>query len=214
MVNTEQLQWFVVQTLSGHENRARETILKQREINNLEDKIIQVEIPSEKVSEVKRGKKTTTNRKLYPGYILIQMKLYNEDGTIDNDVWYFIRDVQSIIGFVGGNKPVPVEEKEMDRIMAQGKPEEQPVKPKVQFQTGETVVIKDGAFENFEGVIENVDPDHGKLRLSVSIFGRSTPVEVEYWQVEPTSWTDTFKTVIISYRIKLSCQPELSTSCE
>jgi len=187
MVNTEQLQWFVVQTLSGHENRARETILKQREINNLEDKIIQVEIPSEKVSEVKRGKKTTTNRKLYPGYILIQMKLYNEDGTIDNDVWYFIRDVQSIIGFVGGNKPVPVEEKEMDRIMAQGKPEEQPVKPKVQFQTGETVVIKDGAFENFEGVIENVDPDHGKLRLSVSIFGRSTPVEVEYWQVEPTS---------------------------
>ncbi len=187
MVNNGQAQWFVVQTLSGHEKRAREMILKRRTLEDLEDRILQIEIPSEKVSEVRRGRKTTSDRKLYPGYILVQMKLYDATGKIDNDVWYFIRGLQSVIGFVGGDRPVPVAESEMAQIMAQGKPEEQGSKPKVQFEVGETVIIKDGAFENFEGVIENVDPDRGKLRLSVSIFGRSTPVEVEYWQVEHSS---------------------------
>ncbi len=187
MVNNGQAQWFVVQTLSGQEQRAKETILKRRTVEDLDDKILQIEIPEEKVSEVRRGRKKTTTRKLYPGYILVQMTLYDENNRIDNQVWYFIRGIQSIIGFVGGERPVPVAEHEMSRIMAQSKPEEQESKPKIQYDVGETVVIKDGAFENFEGVIESVDPDRGKLRLSVSIFGRSTPVEVEYWQVEHSS---------------------------
>jgi transcriptional antiterminator NusG len=95
--------------------------------------------------------------------------------------------MQGVIGFIGGDRPVPISESEMDDIMAQTREEEDTAKPKVQFQAGETVTIRDGAFENFEGVIESVDPDRGKLRLSVSIFGRATPVEVEYWQVAHTT---------------------------
>ncbi len=187
MSNNGQPQWFVVQTLSGHEQRARDAIEKRRAAEDLEDKILDVEIPVEKVSEVRRGRKKTTNRKLYPGYILVRMKLYDDEGNIDNQVWYFIRGIQSIIGFVGGERPVSVAEHEMSQIMAQGKPEEQPSKPRIQFEVGESVIIKEGAFANFEGVVEQLDPDRGKLRLSVSIFGRSTPVEVEYWQVEHSS---------------------------
>ncbi len=187
MANNGQPKWFVVQTLSGQEQKARDAILKRRAIEELEDEIIQVEIPAEKVTEVRRGQKKTTDRKLYPGYILVQMKLYTEDGGIDNRVWYFIKGIQSIIGVVGGERPVSVADDEMGKIMAQGKPEEQAAKPKVQFEAGETVIITDGAFANFEGVIESVDPERGRLRLSVSIFGRSTPVEVEYWQVEHSS---------------------------
>lgn len=183
MSNNGQPQWFVVQTLSGQEQKAKETILKRRTVEDLEDRILQIEIPSEKVSEVKHGRKKTTSRKLYPGYILVQMKLYDENGRIDSDVWYFIRGIQSVIGLIGGDRPVAVTESEMNQIMAQSKPEEQAVKPKVMFEVGETVIIKEGAFANFEGVIESVDPDRGKLRLAVSIFGRPTPVEVEYWQV-------------------------------
>lgn len=187
MANNGQPQWFVVQTLSGHEQKAREKIIKLRDNEDLGDKVLEIEIPSEMVSEVKRGRKKTTSRKLYPGYILIQMKLYGEDGEIDSQVWYFIRNISSVIGFVGGDRPVPVAADEMAKIMAQGKQEEQTAKPKVLFEVGENVIIKDGAFENFEGIIESVDPDRGKLRLSVSIFGRSTPVEVEYWQVAHSS---------------------------
>ena len=187
MSNNGQPQWFVIHTLSGQEMKARDAIMRHRELENLEDKILRVEIPAEKVTEVRRGRKTTKDRKLYPGYILVQMKLYDENGEIDNNVWYFIKGVQNVIGFVGGDRPLPVSEYEMDQIMAQGKPEEQAAKPKVNFEAGESVIITEGAFANFEGVIEDVDPERGKLRLSVSIFERPTPVEVEYWQVEHTS---------------------------
>jgi transcriptional antiterminator NusG len=187
MPNYGKPQWFVVQTLSGQEYRVQEKLLKQRTLEGLDDRILCVEVPTEKVSEVRRGKKTTTNRKFFPGYILVQMSLFKEDGNIDNEVWYFVREMQGVIGFIGGDRPVPISESEMENIMAQTREEEDTAKPKVQFQAGETVTIRDGAFENFEGVIESVDPDRGKLRLSVSIFGRATPVEVEYWQVAHTT---------------------------
>ncbi len=183
MPKNGQPQWFVVQTLSGQEYRVQEKLLKRRALAGVEDRVLSVEVPTEKVSEVRRGKKTTMNRKFYPGYILVQVVLFDENGKIDNDVWYFVREIQGVIGFIGGDKPVPISESEMADIMAQSLEEEDAAKPKVQFQIGETVIIRDGAFENFEGLIESVDPDRGKLRLSVSIFGRSTPVEVEYWQV-------------------------------
>ena len=123
-------------------------------------------------------------RKLYPGYIFMKACLFQEDGEPDHRVWYFIRDTQGIIGFIGGERPKPLSQQEVDDMLQQSRDSEEGTKPKVQFQIGETVTIRDGAFENFEGVIENVDADRGKLRVSVSIFGRSTPVEVEYWQVE------------------------------
>lgn len=186
MERTEKGQWFVVQTLSGQEFKVRDTILRRREIQGMDDQVLQVEVPTEKVSEVRRGRKTTRNRKFFPGYILLNAELYGANGGINEKVWYFVKEMEGVIGFVGGEKPVPLSEQEVENIIAQTSEAEEASKPRVDFEVGETVTIKEGPFENFEGVIEGVDPDRGKLRLSVSIFGRSTPVEVEYWQVDRT----------------------------
>ena len=186
MERTEKGQWFVVQTLSGQEFKVRDTILRRREIQGMDDQVLQVEVPTEKVSEVRRGRKTTRNRKFFPGYILLNAELYGANGGINEKVWYFVKEMEGVIGLDGGEKPVPLSEQEVENIIAQTSEAEEASKPRVDFEVGETVTIKEGPFENFEGVIEGVDPDRGKLRLSVSIFGRSTPVEVEYWQVDRT----------------------------
>ncbi|MBN2450188.1 MAG: transcription termination/antitermination factor NusG [Lentisphaeria bacterium] len=180
----DRAQWFVVQTMSGQEFKVKQSIERRRESEGLADLVLEVVIPTEKVSERRQGRRVTTERKLYPGYILMKACLFEEDGKTNHKAWYFIRDTQGIIGFIGGEKPVPLSPQEVDEMLQQCQASEEASKPKVQFQIGETVTIRDGAFENFEGVIENVDSDRGKLRVSVSIFGRSTPVEVEYWQVE------------------------------
>ena len=180
----DRAQWFVVQTMSGQEFKVKQSIERRREIEGVDDVVFDVVIPTEKVSERRQGRRVTTERKLYPGYILMKACLYEENGEANQRSWYFIRDTQGIIGFVGGDRPVPLSAQEVAEMQQQCEASEEGSKPKVQFQIGETVTIRDGAFENFEGVIENVDSDRGKLRVSVSIFGRSTPVEVEYWQVE------------------------------
>ncbi len=180
----ERAQWFVVQTMSGQENRVKQSIERRRAIEGVQDLVFDVVIPTEKVSERRQGRRVTSERKLYPGYILMKACLFEEDGKPNEKVWYFIRETQGIIGFVGGERPVPLSPSEVEEMLVQCKASEEGTKPKVQFQIGESVTIRDGAFENFEGVIENVDADRGKLRVSVTIFGRSTPVEVEYWQVE------------------------------
>jgi len=177
-------QWFVVHTLSGQENNVQQSIEKRRAQEGLEDYIFDVVIPTETVSEVRRGRKTTAERKFFPGYILVNMHLYDENGDVNQKVWYFVRETQGVIGLIGGANPPPLTNVEIQEILAQTEEPEETTKPKIQFEIGETVTIKDGAFENFEGAIESVDPDRGRLKLSVSIFGRSTPVEVEYWQVE------------------------------
>ena len=179
-------QWYVIQTLSGQEFKVQQSIEKRRVTEGHDDVIYEVVVPTEKVSEVRRGKRTTTERKFFPGYMMVRMALYEEDGEPNHRAWYFIRNTQGVIGFVGGQRPVPLAADEVDEIMRQYKEGEEASKPKVKFEIGETVTIKDGAFENFEGTIENVDPDRGKLRVSVSIFGRSIQVEVEYWQVDRT----------------------------
>ena len=180
----ETMQWFVVQTLSGQEFKVKQSLEKRRVLEGVEDVVSEVIVPTEKVSEVRRGRRTTTERKFFPGYILVKMRLYDEGGEPNHRAWYFIRDSQGVIGFVGGDSPAPLSSGEVEDILQQSKAGEEPTKPKVQFEIGETITIKDGAFENFEGTIESLDPDRGRLRVSVSIFGRSTPVEVEYWQVE------------------------------
>lgn len=177
-------QWFVVQTLSGQEMKVKQTVERTRELEGLDHFVHEVLIPMEKVSDTRNGRKTVVNRKFFPGYILVRMDLYEADGSINEPAWYFIRNTQGIIGFVGGEKPAPLSQSEIDDILAQTREEGEQPKPKVSFSVGETVSIRDGAFANFEGVVEDVDPDRGRLKLSVSIFGRSTPVEVEYWQVE------------------------------
>ena len=177
-------QWFVVHTLSGHENKVRDTILRQLRLGDNVG-VYDAFIPTEKVEEVRRGKRTYSTRKFFPGYILVRMDLYDESGAINENAWYLVRNVQGVLGFLGGvNKPIPLSPSEVEDIMRPARSGEPEIKPKNNYQVGEVVRIKDGAFENFEGTIQEVDAARGKLKLMVSIFGRSTPVELEFWQVE------------------------------
>jgi transcriptional antiterminator NusG len=177
-------QWFVLHTLSGQEQKVKDSIEKRIKVEEMSDLIKQVLIPTEKVAEVKRGKKTTSTRKFYPGYILLHMSLLDEKNQLVERSWYFIRETPGIIGFIGGERPVPLKADEINDILAQIEDRQDKVAPKVAFETGEAVKVTDGPFQNFTGVIEEVDAARGKLKISVSIFGRSTPVELEYWQVE------------------------------
>lgn len=179
-------QWFVLHTLSGQEGKVKESIEKRAKLEEMQDYIDEVLIPTEKVQEVKRGKKTTTTRKFYPGYVLVHMALYDEQRNLVDRTWYFTQNTPGIIGFVGGERPVPLRPEEVQSILQQIEDKKEKVKPKVTFDVGETVKINDGPFLNFTGVIDEIDPDRGKLKVSVSIFGRSAPVELEYWQVEKT----------------------------
>jgi transcriptional antiterminator NusG len=138
----------------------------------------------EKVVEIRSGKKSVSNRKLYPGYIFINMILLDDQQRIIDRPWYFIRETQGIIGFVGGDRPTPTPTEEIESIKAQISDAEDAEKPKVDFEVGETIKINDGPFLNFSGVIEEIEPERGKLKVTVNIFGRNTPVELEYWQVE------------------------------
>lgn len=175
--------WYVVQTLSGQEMKAQESIERRRMLEEVDDVVFKALVPMEKVTEIKQGKKTTVNKKIYPGYILINMTLYDEERGIHERVWNFINDTQGIIGFIG-HSPQPLSEEEVTEILAQLERDEEAVRPKIEYEIGEAVKIKDGPFQSCEGKIEEIDPHRGRLKLSVSIFGRSAPVEVEYWQVE------------------------------
>ena len=177
-------QWFAVQTLSGQEKKARENIQRLIDMGEAAG-IYEAVIPEERVSEVRNGKQFIRPRKLFPGYIFIRMDLYDPStGIIDEDAWYFVRNVKGIIGFIGGtNNPTPLAESEVRAIFRTEEARETVV-PKIVYEVGETVRICDGAFENFEGVVQEIDNERGKLKLMVSIFGRSTPVELEFWQVD------------------------------
>ena len=176
-------QWFALHTLSGQENKVKNYIEKFKKAEELSDDIFEILLPTEVVSEVKNGKKSTKVRKLYPGYVFIQMKLYGEDGKVINKPWYFVKEVAGVIGFVGGDRPAALRQSEIDEIHARIEAANGKEVPKVQYTVGEEVKITDGAFASLTGRIDEIDPDRGKLKVSVSIFGRFTPVELEYWQV-------------------------------
>ncbi|HVW21834.1 MAG TPA: transcription termination/antitermination protein NusG [Opitutaceae bacterium] len=176
-------QWFALHTLSGQENKVKQYIEKFRKAEELDDHIFEVLLPTEVVSEVKNGKKSTKVRKLYPGYVFIQMRLFDEEGKLINKPWYFVKEVAGVIGFVGGEHPAPLRQAEIDEIRARIEAANGKEVPKVQYAVGEEVKINDGPFANLNGRIDEIDPERGKLRVSVSIFGRFTPVELEYWQV-------------------------------
>jgi transcription termination/antitermination protein NusG len=179
-----QSKWFVLHTLSGQEQKVKESIEKRIKAEEMGEFINEVLVPMEKVAEVRSGKKTVSTRKLYPGYVFIDMMLLDENNRIIEKPWYFIRDTPGIIGFVGGDRPTPTSAEEIASIKSQISDSEDTERPKVQFDVGETIKINDGPFLNFSGVIEEIDPEKGKLKVTVNIFGRNTPVELEYWQVE------------------------------
>ena len=177
-------QWFVLHTLAGQEQKVRDTINRRIKTDEMESYINEVLLPMEKVVEVRGGKKTVTTRKLHPGYVYIEMILLDEGKRPLEKPWYFVKDIQGVIGFVGGERPMEVTAEEIATIKEQISESEDTERPKVSFEVGETVKINDGPFLNFTGVIEEVEPDKGKLKVTVDIFGRKTPVELEYWQVE------------------------------
>ncbi len=179
-----QNQWFVIHTLSGQEQKVKDSIEKRLKAEEMGEYISEVLVPMEKVAEVRSGKKTVTTRKLYPGYVFVDMKLLDDNKRVIEKPWYFIRETPGIIGFVGGDRPSPTSADEIASIKAQISDSEDHEKPKVNFEVGETVKINDGPFLNFSGVIEEIEPERGKLKVTVNIFGRNTPVELEYWQVE------------------------------
>ena len=177
-------QWFVIQTLSGLEQKVKDSIEKRIKPEEMGDYVTEVLVPMEKVVEVRNQKKTVTNRKLWPGYVFVDMKLLNEKNEIIEAPWYFIKETPGVIGFVGGDPPIPTPTEEVEAIKAQISASEDTERPKVSFAVGETIKINNGPFLNFSGVIEEIEPERGKLKVTVNIFGRNTPVELEYWQVE------------------------------
>ncbi|MDR2982354.1 MAG: transcription termination/antitermination protein NusG [Puniceicoccales bacterium] len=186
-------RWYAIQTLSNMEGKVKKYLDKFIEVEEmaeffapppgrpLSDRVL---MPCETVSETRSGKKTTKVRKLYPNYIFVQMRLYDDNGKVLQKPWYFVRNVQGVIGFIGGNEPTALKQTEIDRILKQVEEAEGKTVPKIVFNIGEEVKITDGPFANMTGIIEAVDSERGKLQVSVSIFGRFTPVELEFWQVE------------------------------
>lgn len=168
--------WYVVHTYSGYEEKTKVTLQEKIQAQHLEDKVGRILIPTEKVIELRAGKKKEADKKFYPGYILIEMEL-------DEETWHMVRSTPRVSGFVGGAKPVPIPDEEIQQILQQI--EKGPTaQVRTQFTQGEQVRIIDGPFSNFTGNIEEVDLDHGRLKVMVSIFGRLTPVELNFFQVE------------------------------
>lgn len=177
-------QWYVLHALSGQEAKARDNILKRIQLEEMQDYIGEVLIPTEKVAETKNGKKTVTTRKFFPGYILIEMALYDENRQLLPKPWAFMQETPGIIGFIGGDRPVALRPDEVASVQSQMTERTANVGTKVTFEPGESVRITDGAFIGMAGLVEEVSPERGKLKVSVSIFGRTASVEFEYWQVE------------------------------
>lgn len=170
--------WYVVHTQTGLEDKVRTALENKIQSQGLQDLISSVVIPTEQISEIRSGKKKISQRKFFPGYLLVEMEL--------NETTYFqIKATPGVTGFIGpGRKPMPLSQLEVDNILK--RTQDTQVKPslKIVFEKGEQVRVNDGPFMNFNGAIEEIHPERGKLKVSVSIFGRATPVELEYWQVE------------------------------
>jgi transcriptional antiterminator NusG len=176
--STLPMRWYVVHTYSGHENKVRENIQKMINASSIKDHFGQIVVPTEEVAEMKKGKKTITTRKFFPSYILIEMHMSDE-------AFHLVSDLPGVTGFVGTSTgPQPLTKPEVERILGRMDKEKQTIIPEIPFTLGEHIRIKDGPFSDFTGVIDDINVERGKLRVLVSIFGRETPVELDFLQVE------------------------------
>lgn len=171
-------KWYVVRVQSGREDTVRENLERRVKSAGLENIIARVLVPTEKVSEIKGGRRRVSQKKIYPGYIMLEMD-YNEDA------WFLVRETPGIGDFIGSHgEPVPMADHEVEKIIGEVEKQEEKPKLKIDFKKGDSVKIKEGPFENFDGVVDEVIPAKGMVKVIVTIFGRPTPVELEYWQVE------------------------------
>lgn len=171
-------KWYIIHTQTGSEEKAKKTLEQRIKTAGVAEEIEKILIPTEQISEIRSGKKRVTQRKFFPGYLLVYMEL-------NEKTWFLVKSTVGITSFIGmGKKPSALTEKEVESILARSRDSETKPSPKVIFEIGEAVRIIDGPFVNFNGTIDEMQPEKGKLKASVSIFGRSTPVELEYWQVE------------------------------
>ncbi len=171
-------KWYIVHAYSNFEKKVAESIREQAKQRNLEDHFEQVMVPTETVTEVRRGRKVNSERKFFPGYVLVKMSLTDE-------VYHLIKNTPKVTGFLGSdNKPMPITEAEANRILHQVQEGIERPKPSVSFEVGEQVRVSDGPFASFNGTVEEVDEARSRVKVAVSIFGRATPVELEFGQVE------------------------------
>jgi transcriptional antiterminator NusG len=171
-------RWYVIHVYSGFERKVAQSIQEQTIQKGLEDDIIEVMVPTEEVVEMRRGSKVSTERKFFPGYVLVKMNM-------SDNAWHLVKDTAKVTGFLGSRgKPSPISNSEGERLMHQIKEGVERPKPSVTFEIGEQVRVSDGPFASFNGNVEEVDEEKARLKVSVSIFGRSTPVDLEYGQVE------------------------------
>ncbi|GIX54603.1 transcription termination/antitermination protein NusG [Sphaerotilus sp. FB-3] len=173
------MRWYVVHAYSGMEKAVERNLRERIERSGMQAKFGRILVPTEEVVEMRNGKKAVTERRFFPGYVLVEM-------VMDDESWHLVKNTSKVTGFVGGakNRPVPISEDEVMKIVSQMQEGIEKPRPKVEWEVGEVVRVKDGPFTDFNGVIEEVNYDKNKLRVSVTIFGRATPVELDFHQVE------------------------------
>ncbi|MFQ5504578.1 MAG: transcription termination/antitermination protein NusG [Planctomycetota bacterium] len=172
------LEWYIIRVQVGREDRIRTNLMRRIKQAGLDDKVPEVLLPVENVSDIKAGKKRVSKRKLFPGYLLLHADL-------DDKVWFLLRETSGFGDFVGGGrKPVPMTQDEIDKVLGTMQASKEKPKLAVSFAKGDRVKIRQGHFENFDGLVEEVNPDKGIVKVVVTIFGRATPVELEYWELE------------------------------
>lgn len=177
----EGMDWFIIHTYSGFENKVAESLRARSQAYNFEERLGRILIPTEEVVELRNGKKVTSKRLLYPGYVMVQMAM-------DDEIWHHVKDTPRVTGFVGGgNTPVPLTPDEVNSILNRQATSAERPRPKLSFEKNETVRIVDGPFASFQGKVDEVNSDRNTLRVLVTIFGRATPVELEFLQVEKIS---------------------------
>ena len=181
---TEGMNWFVLRVASNKEDSVRQTLLRKIKIEGFNELVNRILVPTEKTKTIKAGRQRITLKKLYPGYVFVEMRL-EDDGRIPQDVFFLIKETTGVGDFIGtAGRPSPMSVPEIEKMLAASKEPEEAPTVKMEFQAGDNIKIKEGPFENMEGTVDELLPAQGKVRVIVTIFGRATPIELEYWLLE------------------------------